>query len=116
MEKFLNSKKKLAILSTGGVLRNKKLQKGSTLSFLANAPAIPKEVDNFSNIHLFQFFLKEQEMENPLFSYKSRRSSPFMIDNEPAQAPAPKSSGGSMKPPLLKLNLSPFSQATYADL
>lgn len=30
----LNSKKKLAILTGGGVLRNKKLQKGSTLPLL----------------------------------------------------------------------------------
>ena len=59
MEKVLNSKKKLAILSTGGVLRNKKLQKGSTLSLLANAPAISKEVSDFSDVHIFSFFLKE---------------------------------------------------------
>ena len=94
MEKVLNSKKKMAILSTGGVLRNKKLQKGSTLSLLANAPAISKEVNNYSDIHLFSFFLKEEERKIPLLSYKSRRNSPFMIDNEPAQAPAPKPPGG----------------------
>lgn len=35
-EGILNSKKKLTILSDGGVLRNKKLQKGSTISLLAN--------------------------------------------------------------------------------
>ena len=31
MDTLLNSKKKLAILSSGGVFKNKKLQKGSTL-------------------------------------------------------------------------------------
>ena len=40
IEQILNSKKKMAILSSGGVLRNKKLQKGSTLSITANAPLI----------------------------------------------------------------------------
>jgi hypothetical protein len=42
MESLLNSYKKLAILSAGGVLRSKKLQKGSTISLLNNAPAITK--------------------------------------------------------------------------
>jgi hypothetical protein len=35
MQKLLNSKKKLLILSGGGVLRNKKLQKGSTLPLIS---------------------------------------------------------------------------------
>jgi len=42
LEKLLNSKKKLAILSGGGVLRNKKLQKGSTLPLLTNSLVMNK--------------------------------------------------------------------------
>lgn len=34
IENLLNSKKKLSILSAGGVLRNKKLQKGSVLTLV----------------------------------------------------------------------------------
>ena len=40
---LLNSSKKLAILSGGGVLRQKKLQKGSNLSFLPPS-SLEKEV------------------------------------------------------------------------
>ena len=53
---LLNSPKKLAILSAGGVLRSKKLQKGSTISLLANAPAINKEITECPDIHAFSFF------------------------------------------------------------
>ena len=53
MENLLNSKKKMAILSGGGVLRSKKLQKGSTLSILANAPAINKDIQDYANINIF---------------------------------------------------------------
>ena len=45
-------------MSSGGVLRSKKLQKGSTLSILANAPAIDKEVSEFSDVNIFSFFWK----------------------------------------------------------
>ena len=35
VEKLLNSEKKMSILSAGGVLRNKKLQKGSVLPLVS---------------------------------------------------------------------------------
>jgi hypothetical protein len=78
MATLLNSRKKLAILSAGGVLRSKKLQKGSTLSLLANAPAINKDIIDYADIHLFEFYWQEQPKVNPLLAFQSKRASPFV--------------------------------------
>ena len=126
MQSLLNSKKKIAILSAGGVLRSKKLQKGSTLSMLANAPVINKEINDYAGIHVFELFWKEHQKENPLLAYQSKRISPFIEcrNAEPKPEQGVRSTGGAntvkpaggVKPPLLKLNLNlkPFEQVTYS--
>lgn len=79
MQSLLNSKKKMAILSGGGVLRSKKLQKGSTLSLLANLSSLNKEITDYEDIHLFSFFWREERKSNPLLSYATKRSNPFIV-------------------------------------
>jgi hypothetical protein len=44
MSNLMNSQKKLAILSSGGVFKNKKLQKGSTLSLTNNSYTNNKDI------------------------------------------------------------------------
>lgn len=112
MESLLNSYKKMAILSAGGVLRSKKLQKGSTISLLSDTPAIAKEISECPDIHAFSFFWRPVAKTNPLLDFKSKRSSPFIQ----CEAPSPKASGGGVKPPLLKLSLKPFEEVNYSDI
>jgi len=56
MNGLINSKKKLAILSNGGVFKNKKLQKGSTLPLFSSNYASSKELSDFEDIHIFKAF------------------------------------------------------------
>lgn len=102
IEKLLGSRKKLAILSSGGVLRSKKLQKGSTLPLLANLPSGNKEILDHTGIDIFSFFWTQTKKNNPLLAYRGNRDSPFIFCPEAA----PKVGG--IKPPLLKLSLKPF--------
>jgi hypothetical protein len=44
MSNLMNTQKKLSILSSGGVFKNKKLQKGSTLSLINNSYANNKDI------------------------------------------------------------------------
>ncbi len=79
MQNLLNSVKKMSILSGGGVLRNKKLSKGSTLSLFANVPLVNKELTDYSSVHIFSFYLESKKKGNPLLNYRSERDSPFII-------------------------------------
>lgn len=97
----MNSKKKLAILSGGGVLRNKKLQKGSTLSLLSNSSMPNIGTADFADIHIFNVFSAQRTKGNPLLNFKAKKS-PFLQLEEKAVK-----SGGT-KPPMLKLSLKPF--------
>lgn len=56
MNGLINSKKKLAILSNGGVFKNKKLQKGSTLPLFSSNYASSKELSDYEDIHIFKAF------------------------------------------------------------
>lgn len=78
MEKLVNSKKKLAILSSGGVLRNKKLQKGSTLPLLNSANINNKEINDYNDIHIFSVFWNRSTDKSALLGFRSKRKSPFI--------------------------------------
>jgi len=76
MSNLMNSQKKLSILSSGGVFKNKKLQKGSTLSFTSNSYTNNKDISEFKEIHLFSIFMKNSDdvfHENFLTSFKPKR-------------------------------------------
>ena len=105
MDTLLNSKKKLAILSSGGVFKNKKLQKGSTLP-LFNANINSREPIDSQDIHIFQAFADHSKAEGNVFTrFKSNRKSPFIeCEERPAKG---------TKPPLLKLSLKPFEEIKY---
>ena len=91
----------MAILSGGGVLRNKKLQKGSTLPFLPSL-SYNKPITEYSDVHVLSFFWDLPSTKNRLLSYSSRRESPFIACEEAN----PKITG--VKPPPLSLILKPF--------
>ena len=106
----------MAILSAGGVLRSKKLQKGSTLSILANIPDISRSITDYEDVHAFSFFLKKQKKTNFLLNFKSKRSNPFIVCEEPpAPAQVEKAAIGGLKLPIFKLDLEPFSKVTTYD-
>jgi hypothetical protein len=56
MNGLINSKKKLAILSNGGVFKNKKLQKGSTLPLFSSNYGSGKELTDSEDIHIFKAY------------------------------------------------------------
>jgi hypothetical protein len=56
MNGLINSKKKLAILSNGGVFKNKKLQKGSTLPLFSSNYGSGKEIADYEDIHIFKAY------------------------------------------------------------
>lgn len=78
MDTLLNSKKKLAILSSGGVFKNKKLQKGSTLPIFSSVINSRETLDP-TGIHIFQSFSEITQSQGNVFtSFKSTRKSPFI--------------------------------------
>jgi hypothetical protein len=111
MNSLLNSKKKLAILSSGGVFKNKKLQKGSTLQLISNTYTNCKETTEFQDIHIFSIFTDPPSTGNAICSFKSKRNSPFIECEEKVTT---KIIGG--KPPLLKLSLKPFEEIKYEEI
>lgn len=81
MSNLINSQKKLSILSSGGVFKNKKLQKGSTLSLTNNSYTNSKDILEFKEIHIFSIFTKnsdEVSNGNFLTNFKSKRKNPFI--------------------------------------
>lgn len=81
MSNLMNSQKKLSILSSGGVFKNKKLQKGSTLSLTNNSYTNNKDVSEFKEIHIFSIFMKNSEEVsngNFLTNFKSKLKNPFI--------------------------------------
>jgi hypothetical protein len=109
VEKLLNSRKKLAILSGGGVLRNKKLQRGSTLPLLASSGDLPKEKGDCADVHVVRVFWEERQA-HPVLDFKARRGA--FIECE--EVKAVKTAG--VKPPMLKLSLKPFEEVSYAEI
>lgn len=78
MDTLLNSKKKLAILSSGGVFKNKKLQKGSTLPLFTSV-INSREALDMSDVHIFQAFSDITQQQGNVFTrFKSTRKSPFI--------------------------------------
>lgn len=104
MDTLLNSKKKLAILSSGGVFKNKKLQKGSTLP-LISVGINSREVIDSKDVHIFQAFSDIKSEGNIFTQYRSNRKSPFIECEERITK--------GTKPPLLKLSLKPFEEIKY---
>jgi hypothetical protein len=76
----MNSQKKLAILSSGGVFKNKKLQKGSTLSLINNSYTSNKDTSEFKDIHIFKIFTTANGSPagSLITAFKSKRNNPFI--------------------------------------
>lgn len=79
MESLLNSKKKLAILSSGGVFKNKKLQKGSTLPLFSANLSNHRETSEFKSIHIFEYLAPTvKKLPNLIINHSSKRKNPFI--------------------------------------
>lgn len=123
-EQLLNSKKKLAILSGGGVLRNKKLQKGSTLTLVPTTPTTPtsnpqlKDSGDWLEVDIVRVFLEERR-PHPLMGFRARRSAFIQCEEKAAVVErgverGVEKVGGGVKPPMLKLSLKPFEEVSYS--
>lgn len=92
------------------MLRNKKLQKGSTLPLLqANSP-VNRQLADYIDFHIVSFYLPHEPCS--LLKFKSKKATPFIIVHEESKS----SKLSSAKPPMLKLALKSYEEVTYEQI
>ena len=108
----LHTPKQLAILSSGGAIRNKKLQKGSTLPLLAHS-SLSRDSEHYANIHLADLMLNGALQSRSALLLTRAKKPAFLECPGERKSEARSSAGAGVKPPLLKLTLKPFEEVTY---